>query len=353
MLCRQKTHSASPGEHADSVPLRRSARLIAKRQRLEEGEAVKNVQAGQKASSHSNRSSTRARSIRSSTNSVVKEVRVKVPTIAERSSTVSYTEGKTPTRAGSRKRKRSSSPKHSPVSEPSEPPNVRSKTSTRTRPPSSRSIRSRTATKKSSESPQAPEELETDSVTGTSETEVKTKASAKRRRAARGTSTSTSSVVATSTGGRSPSSSRGFTKAEKLESSTHYRSGGKSGKESLSVKYKRKGKTKRNQLSSSVEGLDEGPKRAKRRKEQSKGEGETSEGEFDRHGRRITGKSVICDPTVHKGKGKSSTEKSAKGKGRARAEVSRYNVQYASRKRFYYRSVPFFENRTERNRTVW
>ena len=154
----------------------------------------------------------------------------------------------------------------------------------------------------------------------TPETETKDRSSAKRQRNTR-SSVSAQSVVLSDS--KNPLQSHlSATKSEKQPSHSKSK---KSVKDSVSSSAKHKKKTERSKkLSLSVEESDDSFKRTKRKKKWSKEEAEVSEGEFERHGRRVAGISVICDPPVLKGKGKSSTPKSAKGKGRARTEVSRY-----------------------------
>jgi hypothetical protein len=78
-------------------------------------------------------------------------------------------------------------------------------------------------------------------------------------------------------------------------------------------KGKRREKSRKGPTVPTEEPVEGQAKRSTRRKEA----GKVAEGEFDRHGRRVTGKSVICEPQ----KGKSA--RSVKGKGRARTEIPR------------------------------
>lgn len=314
VVFRPRAPSIPPRKQTDSHPLRRSARLIAKQQRLNESRSSKEDPSP---NSHFNRgSSTRDRSSQSSLDCSVKEVGLKEPPhTSEREST--RTEEKT--KSGSRKRKRSSSPKQSSVSQPPELP-TRSGVSHNT--PFTRPTQRRRSTKEPS---QTTVETETDSATNISESDSKTKSSTKRRRTSRGTATDTSSRLSSTSSGRNPSHNRSVAQLEKQEVTTHSRGSGKSQRGSSSDKRTKKGKTKRSQHSSSVDELDESTKKSKRRKEQGKGSVETEGGELDPHGRRAVRESVIRDPTTLKGKGQTTSEKSSKGKGRARTDSIRYD----------------------------
>ena len=319
VVFRPRTPLIPPREQTDSRPLRRSARLIAKQQRLNESRSSK-----EDPNPNPKGCSTRARSSQSSLDCSVKEVGLKEPPhTSEREST--RTEEKT--KPGSRKRKRSSSPKQSSVSQPPELP-TRSGTSHNT--PFTRPAQRRRSTKSSLEPSQTTVEIGTDSATNISESDSKSKSSAKRRRTSRGTATDTSSRLSSTSSGKNPSHNRSVTQPEKQEGTSHSRGSGKSQRGSSSDKRTRKGKTKKGQHSSFVEELDESTKKSKRRKEPGKGSVETEGGELDPHGRRAVRESVIRDPTTLKGKGQTTSEKSSKGKGRARTDSLRYRVHQSS-----------------------
>ena len=182
--CRPKTHTLS---HTEPVPLRRSARLIAKRQKLEA--ASSNSKSGdQKSLDHTNHSATttttsRLRSSRPSSSSTTVESELSLSSAATRGSPNSEDRG---TReGGKRKRKRSTSPKSTPVLRSLEAGGKRSKASTHTRAPSRRSVQTKNIAKVPSASCQVgaeqPEANDTGSTTVT-ESDTKTKSPAKRQR---------------------------------------------------------------------------------------------------------------------------------------------------------------------------
>lgn len=317
VVFRPRTRSKPPREQTDSHPLRRSARLIAKQQRLKESRSSKEDPSPDP---HFNRGcSTRARNSQSSLDCSVKEVVLKEP---PHTSEIESTHTK---EKGSRKRKRSNSPKRSSVSQPPELPSTRLGVSHNT--PFTRPTHRRRSARRSLEPSQTTVETDINSATNISEGDSKTKSSAKRRRTSRGTATDTSSRLSTPSG-KNPSHNRGVAQLEKQEVTTHSRGSGKSQRGSSSDRHTKKGKTKKSQPSSSVEELDESTKKTKRRKEQGKGSVvETEGGEFDPHGRRAVRESVIRDPTILKGKGQTTSEKSSKGKGRARTESLRYKFK--------------------------
>ena len=306
-----------------TVTLRRSARLIARQQRLAEEEKAKVSASTTDTRSKRGSSSVSAESgstSRSAGGKKSRETRSSSSSASIEEVSKSSSGSKSNTRAqdraprargSSRKRKRSSSPRNQEA------------TNSKTKDHLSRAPPRRSPRNSASERVQS---IERDiPSTGGTGGEVKPKNSAKRPRTTGNTRAASTATASDSSGIRNQQSSTEG-KVEKTKTSEARSPVGSrvSAKDNSSPSNKDKGKRREKYRKVpallSVEESDEGQaKRPTRRKDTGKEVGKESEGEFDRHGRRVTGKSVICEP--QRGKGKST--RSTKGKGKARTEVLR------------------------------
>ncbi|CAI7994463.1 E3 ubiquitin-protein ligase TRIP12, partial [Geodia barretti] len=313
-----------------TVPLRKSARLIARQLRIADEEKAKAAAAAAEearnkrgSSSGSAESSTsrsgggkKSRETPSSSSSASIE---EVSKSSSESKSDTRTQGKAPkARVGSsRKRKRSNSPRYKPSTTHS-----KTKECSSPAPPLRRSSRNSAVSDRLQSA-----ERDTPTISGTGG-DPKHKNPAKRQRTNR---SNKSAPTAASGSSCAKNQQTAGSKVEKTETgeihspvaNTTSQVSAKDSGASLpgtTNKGKRREKSRKVPTVPIGESVEGQAKRFTRRKEAGKDAGKESvvaEGEFDRHGRRVTGKSVICEPQ----KGKSA--RSVKGKGRARTEIPR------------------------------